>query len=71
MYELTFSLKYYMNFSIEEINNMTTHESKAYLKIFRETKEREKKELEEARQSLRDSAKSLRSLNRRRHKGRR
>lgn len=42
-----------MNFSIDEIDNMTTHESTSYITQYKELKSKEKEQLDKARESMR------------------
>ena len=41
-----------MGFTINEINNMTTHESNSYVYQFKNAKQKEKESLEKARQNI-------------------
>lgn len=49
-----------MNFSIEEIDNMTTHESASYTNQFKELKTKEREAIEKAKSALKQNRLSRR-----------
>ena len=41
LYEITFCIKYFLKFNIEEIDSLTTHEVTRYLSLYKENKAKE------------------------------
>lgn len=51
-YETTHIMHTYMNYSIEDINNMYPYEREIFMLMYKNDKEKEKKELESHRRGL-------------------
>lgn len=65
LYEVTFNLKHFLGFSVEEINNMTIRESNSYVQQYKDFKNKEKEAIEKARVNQRNNRGSRKSKKRR------